>query len=389
MAIQKICIVGLDDYAMLSGDAAFGHVGGESVQHVLLARAWRDLGLDVSIVVYDLGQPRVTTVGGIRAISAFRPDAGLRVVRFAHPRITGLLRAMGEADADVYYQSPAAGWSGITVWFARRFAKRSIIRIASDIDCIPGKQAIRYRRDRWLFDYALRNASLVAAQTLHQQQLLSTHYRIQNEIVNLAMEVPAAALRAVKDIDALWVGNLRPIKRPDLVLDLARRLPQYQFALIGGSVPEHKAYFGRIAAEARNLPNLIVAGRIPYEKVGAWFERSRLHINTSDVEGFPNTFLQAWIRSVPVVSFFDPDGLIEHRKLGRKCRGFDEMAAALDGLLRNEVERTEIGARAREFAASAFSAHSIAARYLELLELRTACGRGDSNAGLIFRGECE
>jgi glycosyltransferase involved in cell wall biosynthesis len=369
MAIQKICIVGLDDYAMLSADAAFGHVGGESVQHVLLARAWRDLGLDVSMVVYDLGQPRVTTVGGIRAISAFRPDAGLRVVRFAHPRITGLLRAMGEADADVYYQSPAAGWSGITVWFARRFAKRSIIRIASDIDCIPGKQAIRYRRDRWLFDYALRNASLVAAQTLHQQQLLSTHYRIQSEIFNLAMEVPAGASRAVKDIDALWVGNLRPVKRPDLVLDLARRLPQYRFALIGGSVPEHKAYFGRIAAEARNLPNLIVAGRIPYEKVGAWFERSRLHINTSDVEGFPNTFLQAWIRSVPVVSFFDPDGLIQERSLGSKCSDVEDMIVALDDLLRNPQRRADIGKRAHAFAAADYAAHNVAARYLDLLQV--------------------
>jgi hypothetical protein len=132
MAITKICIVGLTDYAMLTGDTSFGHIGGESVQHVLLARAWRDLGLDVSIVVYDHGQPRIAKVDGIRAVAAYRQDAGLRGMRFVHPRLTQLVRAMREIDADVYYQSPAAPWSGVVAWFAKRFGKRSVLRLASD-----------------------------------------------------------------------------------------------------------------------------------------------------------------------------------------------------------------------------------------------------------------
>src|SRR4029453_19281967 len=106
MAITKICIIGLEDYAMLTGDVSYGYIGGESVQHVLLARAWRDLGLDVSIVVHDHGQPRVTTVDGIRAVAAYPKDGGMRVLRFLHPRLTGVARAMREIDADVYYQSP-------------------------------------------------------------------------------------------------------------------------------------------------------------------------------------------------------------------------------------------------------------------------------------------
>ena len=43
--IRRICIVGLDCYGLLSGEGDLRYVGGESVQHVLLARAWRDLGL--------------------------------------------------------------------------------------------------------------------------------------------------------------------------------------------------------------------------------------------------------------------------------------------------------------------------------------------------------
>ncbi len=56
MRHRRICIVGLDSYGMLSGEGDLKYIGGETVQHVLLARAWRDLGHDVSMIVHDDGQ---------------------------------------------------------------------------------------------------------------------------------------------------------------------------------------------------------------------------------------------------------------------------------------------------------------------------------------------
>jgi glycosyltransferase involved in cell wall biosynthesis len=379
MAIRKICILGLEDYAMLTGDGSYGYIGGESVQHVLLARAWRDLGLDVSVVVYDHGQPRVTTVDGIRVIASYPRNGGIRVLRFLHPRLTSVVRAMREIDADVYYQSPAAPWSGVVAWFSRRFGKRSILRIASDSDCrrdeAPERyrgQGVMYRRDRWMYDYGVLNVSLVAAQTEHQRQLLARNYGIRSEIVNIAVEVPSKPAAPEKDVDVLWVGNMRAVKRPDIAIELARRLPQYRFAFVGGGVPGGEEYFERIAGAAKALPNVLFVGPVSYQVANSWFDRSRLHVNTSDYEGFPNTFLQAWIRRVPVVSFCDPDGLIERRGLGRRCGNVEEMAVAVDRLLRTPEECADVGARAHAFANSEFSAAQIAARYLELLESQHA-----------------
>ncbi len=368
MTTKKICIVGLDDYPMLTGDSSYGYTGGESVQHVLLARAWRDLGMEVSIIVYDCGQPRVTVVDGIRAVAAFARGAGVPGFRFIHPRTSGVWSAMRDIDADIYYQSPASPWAGVAAAFAKTFARQFVLRIASDSDCRRGEQPMRFRRDRWLYDYGVRKASLVAAQTEQQRELLKRNYAVNSEILNIAVEVPRRAAQGVKDVDVLWVGNFRSVKRPDLLIELARRLPQYRFALVGGSVPNGQAYYDRMAAEARSLPNLVMTGGIPYADVGAWFERSRIHVNTSDYEGFPNTFLQSWVRGVPVVSFFDPDGLIERRALGRRCADLEGMRAAIDSLLRDDVERETIGERAREFVSVQYSAREIARRYLELLD---------------------
>jgi glycosyltransferase involved in cell wall biosynthesis len=375
MAIKRICILGLEDYAMLTGDPAFGTIGGESVQHVLLARAWRDLGFDVSIIVYDHGQPRVTVVDGIKAIASFGRDAGLRGLRFVHPRLTSVVRAMKELDADVYYQSPAAPWTGVAAYFAKQRHKKSIVRIASDSDCMRdqrpahySQKRARFRRDRWMFDYGIMNASLVAAQTQKQQQLLAHHYGVRSEILNIAVELPKAGSATQKDIDVLWVGNMRGVKRPDVMLEVARKLPQYRFALIGGAVPGGAALYERTRAEAMKLPNVQFVGGLAYEQTGAWFERSRVHVNTSDYEGFPNTFLQSWIRRLPVVSFCDPDGVVKRLGLGRVSVDAQSMVGDLDALLGDPLECREIGARAYAYADSEFSAPQIAARYVELLD---------------------
>jgi glycosyltransferase involved in cell wall biosynthesis len=369
MANRKICIVGLDDYAMLTGNTAFGLTGGESVQHVLLAKAWRDLGLDVSIIVRDHGQPRITTIEGIRAIAAYPQQGGIFALRFLHPRMTGIWRAMRDIDADIYYQSPASPWAGLAALFAKTFDKQLIMRIASDSDCRRGQQPMPYRRDRWMFDYGVLNASLMAAQTEQQRDLLRRNYGVNSEILNIAVELPSSPAPR-KDVDVLWVGNFRRVKRPDLAVELAKRLPQYRFALLGGSAPGGEAYFDRIVTEARALPNVVVTGGLPYRSTGEWFDRSRLHVNTSDYEGFPNTFLQAWVRGVPVASFFDPDRLIERRGLGRRCMDVESMCNAIDEVLKAPEELKTMGERAREFVSQQYSARDIAVKYLELLDAR-------------------
>jgi glycosyltransferase involved in cell wall biosynthesis len=382
MSVRKICIVGMDAWGLLSGEGDLKYIGGESVQHVLLARAWRDLGYEVSIVVHDEGQGRIRKVDGITAIAAHRRNEGWPVLRFLHPRASKLVSALTKAEADVYYQSPAGAFTGITAWFCRMTNRRFIFRVASDSDVSPAHARIRFWRDRKLFEYGMRRADLIAAQTDFQVAELARVHRLESTVVNMMVEPPRRDASLVKDIDVLWVGNLRAVKRPELALELARQLSAVKFAVVGGPMPGGDTYYEDMRAAAARLPNVSMLGAVRYSDTGAIFDRAKVFLNTSSVEGFPNTFLQAWVRGVPVVTFFDPDSLVQRMQLGVVAASLDEMREGLTTLLGTDHYRDLIARRAREFALREFTT-GVANRYIELItnkRQRESLGATDKGA---------
>ncbi|MCB2141254.1 hypothetical protein KQH27_00940, partial [bacterium] len=57
-------------------------------------------------------------------------------------------------------------------------------------------------------------------------------------------------------------------------------------------------------------------GFLPPAEVESILDSALVLLNTSELEGFPNTFLQAWRRGLPVISFFDPGGVVLKNRLG-------------------------------------------------------------------------
>jgi glycosyltransferase involved in cell wall biosynthesis len=381
MSIRKICIVGLDSYAMLANEDS-RYIGGEAVQHVLLARAWRDLGLEVSILVCDEGFGPRKEFDGITAIAAYDRKAGFPGLRFFHPRASKLVAALHAADADVYYQSPAGASTGIVAWFCRMMGRKFVFRVASDSDVEKEHGRIRFGRDRMLYDFGLKRADVIASQTEFQKRLLRKNHGLESTVINMMVEPPARGARQEKDIDVLWLSNLRALKRPELALELARELPNVRFMLAGGPMPNGSTYFDDVAAAAARLPNVMMLGAVRYADTGALFDRAKVFLNTSSIEGFPNTYLQAWIRGVPVVSFFDPDGIVQRMQLGRIATSLDDMREALRALLDVDVYRETIGRRARDYASREFTS-AVASRYLELLESRARERIGAPDGGTV------
>ena len=91
---MRICFVGFETLPVLSRAYNQHGIGGEQVQHSLLARAFAREGADVSVVCLDYGQPDRLEVGGVTVFKSYRPRAGVPILRFYTPRLTGIWAAV-------------------------------------------------------------------------------------------------------------------------------------------------------------------------------------------------------------------------------------------------------------------------------------------------------
>jgi len=331
----------------------------------MLARALRQRGFDISMIVHDEGQPDGREWDGVTTYAAYRARAGIPGLRFVYPRWTGLWSALKRADADIYYLSCASMQLGEASLFARRYERKVVFRVASDMDCDPRLPGMGDWRHKALFRYGLRHADAVLAQTRKQQGMLARlgrSSRIAAPLSDLAVSVRD---RGARDLRVLWVSNFRESKRADLLLELARRMAGISFDMVGGPICGHESSFERARRAAASLPNVRFHGYLPYEQTAGLYARARLLVSTSEIEGFPNTYLQAWASGTPVVAFFDPDETIARHRLGHVARTLDEMQQASTKLLTDDVEWDETSTRCRDYAATATDENSMLLPYIE------------------------
>jgi glycosyltransferase involved in cell wall biosynthesis len=374
---MNICLVGFDNLPFLAPEYAGQLIGGEAVQQTLLGRALVRAGHAVSMVVADHGQPDGAQWDAIRAFRAYRLDAGLPMLRFVHPRWTGMWSALKRADADLYYTSCAGMQVGLLALFCRRFRRRFAFRIASDTDCDGSRLLVPFARDRWLYAYGLRRADAILVQSVSQAQALARNYGLASRITGMMVEKPQPT--DARDIDVLWVSNIRREKRPDRILQLADALPTVKFHMVGGPLRGGESMFREVEDAARARPNVSFHGRLPYRETNKLYGRSRLLVNTSDVEGFPNSYLQAWIRGVPVVTLIDPDRVIEREGLGAATSPA-AISDAVRNLLANPDAWKAASDRCRAYMAREYDDDRTLAAYLEVFE---GVMRADRGAGTV------
>lgn len=335
MVALRICFLSLDAYTTLTG-APEASAGGAEVQQSIIARYLVRRGYQVSFVVWDHGQGEGTAVDGITVYKAYRVEAGLPYLRFFHPRWTGIWSALQRAEADIYYQRCAGMETGLLAAFCRRQHRKFVFAAGSETDFDLKQAIIPSWRDRLLYVYGLRRADAIVTQTETQRRLLRQNFGLQARLIpNCWTEEPSAPEKPDKQSFVLWVGTLRYIKRPDLFLDLAESLPEVRFVMVGGPAKGEGTLYEQIVQRAQGIANLTFAGFIPFPEVGQYFDHAALVSNTSPKEGFPNTFLQAWCRGIPVVSFYDPDGVIRRQQLGFVATSPDTMRHGVLALLQD------------------------------------------------------
>lgn len=348
-----------------------GFIGGVEHQQSMMARWLAARGHDVSLITWDEGHADGERIDGVRVLNACRADAGIPGLRFVIPRWTSLVSAMTRADARVYYQNCAEYVTGQVALFARRRGRGFVYSVASDPDCDPLLPTLRTRRERILYRYGLRRADRVVVQTRAQKRMLSEGFGRESTTIPMPCigprdaEYEASRPPASGRARVAWVGRVAPVKRLELLLEVASRLPHVGFD-IAGPWDQDGIEMSRLRAKAESVPNVEILGRLTREQLPGFYRSHHALLCTSAFEGFPNTFLEAWSHGLPIVSTVDPDGLIAERSLGFAADDVAGLVEALQLLLDSEDVWKGCSTRARSYFVANHDFDSVMPQFEEI-----------------------
>lgn len=304
-----ICFVSPYIYPSLVADTRVGHAGGAEIQQALIAKLLARHGYRVSVLTRDFGQPEYMQQDGVHIYKLPSiGQRGLKGLRWLMPRLTDIYHQLSKILPDVVYIRTATAYAAPAAWYCQQYRRRFVFAGASDTDFGAQRERHVSRRDWLLYQWGLKRAALVLAQNAHQSKdYMKVHGRVARLCPNFLIDPAAGPANFAGPV--IWVGTIRALKRPELFIDLARQHPQRRFLLVGGKEVASGAaeLFEQIKSKASSVPNLEMLGYIPPQEVGKIFDGASALINTSTHEGFPNTFLQAWIRGVPSLSFVNPE----------------------------------------------------------------------------------
>lgn len=338
----------------------------------------------LGFVVSDFGQPFVTQHEGID-FHIYQPvyrRAGRNVFPRLRKRRWFPILNLDWRDLELLWQIPLiAAWLALPALFFPRFWRtlkpelvccfgnnalsaeviadchragiRTILLIASDKDLSPDYQPgardlNHYGMPKWKGHHSLALADCIVVQSEEQRQALRRHFNrdavlIRNP-VHVSPDDPQHWLPRGQREHVLWIGRADDFnKRPMLFLELARDCPGFEFLMIVSRTDE-----ASFQALADNCPaNLRIVEHVPAHEIRDYLQRARVLVNTSRFEGFPNTFLQAAVMGVPIVSLaVDPDGMLAGHACGI-CAAGDQRA-----LRQAVLDLAADAARAEAFAAA-------------------------------------
>lgn len=354
------------------------HIGGaerqvQMIAEALRASSWRT----VYICQRSVEKPARESVSGMDVI-ALPP----RKRRSAWLNYRALRQAMIQSEADIFYQRVRHPYTGLAVEIARRLRTPIVFAAASKAD-VYRRRDLRWSShagnpldellhplNRWFEDRGIARADAVILQTEEQLELLRSQYRREGVVIpNHIVISNASPAKKNAPPEVLWISNIKPFKRPELFLDLAKRcvdLP-VRFVMIGGCASLNLLKEIKAAEEA--LANVMYLGPLNPKEAEKRIAGATLLVNTSEFEGFPNAFQQAWANGVPTFSLgVDPDGVITRKGLGGCFATIEELENGVRRILSDDKNLKVIASQARDFARSVYDLEKILPRYLTLFK---------------------
>ena len=372
----RICLVSPRSLPLFAeGYNSENVIGGAEINMYNLALSLSQMeNTEVVVAVDDFGQPHRYKKGNIELIRISESTKNKGWLKRKLISISALINIF-KINADAFVFTTSNRLLGILVFLQHSLkGKKVIFRLSSDLNLdLESFKKTNGALDYLLYKFGLFNADAIVSQTVKQKKLLKDTLGLESTIIENGFFIKKN-LRPEDKKHILWVGRCMESKHPMKFIELARSLPDFKFVMImpiNKQIPEsekkqRQILLKSIMNQAKILPNLEVIDYVAYSKIQKYFDEAKFYVCTSDLEGFPNTFIQACLGGAPIISYsINPDNMINEFRLGLFARNDSQRAIEF---IRRMDDRTlyKYMANLTSYAAVRHDIKISAGKYLEL-----------------------
>jgi len=337
-----------------------GIFGGAEVDiYYLATEIAKDDDFKVSFITADYGQEQERKIENVRLIKSlsFKENAAVGAMR--------IWKAMKHANADVYMLKTASPGVPLAAAFCGFHRKVFVYRMAHRREC-DGSYMNEHPVLGRAFACSLRKAAMVFVQNASDKDEIKKTIGVDSVVIPNGHRLPQVSEGEQDSI--LWVGRSAEFKRPEKFIDLAKKFPDDKFVMVCRKATEtDNNCYERLCDKIRGVRNIEFHQQVAFENIGGFFGRAKILVNTSQSEGFANTFIQAGIYARSILSLnVNPDGFLGEFSCGLSCDDDENKLAEGLKYMLNKQRYIELGRNARKYVEGKHDIKKIAERYKEI-----------------------
>jgi len=328
----KICFIKEKIYSLFN-ERTQGNYGGAEVEISILSKKLaKNNQFEINMICSNNKGKEFEQISNVNIWKTIK----LRKDIFSHIKyVIAVINLIKKINPDILIIEGRGYVNAFFTYYCRINKIKIIYRVASTIDV--DKSVFKKPLLAFLFRNSLKNVDYIIFQTNQQQKLFLNNFKSSQKkiiITNSWLINKQENCNYKKDV--LWVGRDARMKKPLIFLKLAENFKNVPFKMIIKTSKENKGLFNKIKIISKKIKNFELLMNIPFKKIDKHFKKAKVLVQTSDYEGFPNTFIQAGVNGVPILSLnVNPDNVVD--KCGFFCHDdFNLLKKNLKTLLENE-----------------------------------------------------
>lgn len=284
-----------------------------------------------------------------------------------------LYKALDSVKPDIVYHRAFVPYSR----FVAKWCHKNNVPFyfhSADIYTLVRKNDSLYNflQNKWL-TYTLSKAKGVICQNSEQYEALQKFNLERLEVIYNIQRTNHQPINANKEKNVIWIAKFETAKQPELFVELAEKFADMgvTFTMFSSKCPQtefNKALLTRI----KNNPHInLIEGKDNVFINDYLCNKAAVLVNTSVSEGISNTFIQAWMRGVPVVSLnSNPDNWFDTFQIGGCCHGDKEKLVAIVADILDLSNYKYYSANSIAFAKGNFAPEVIAPKLMNFMQIK-------------------